>query len=378
MKKIVLITPFLQPYRLTFYEKLANDSSYEFTVFHGVKTIEDGRPGHTGKANFREQGFKEYKRLIGPYEFVYNKGMYAAIKEIDPDVIIMQTIAANLSLRRISKWAKKNDKKVIQWVCGWEPERVKGLFRRFKNLFVKPFLNKADFFLTYSTKASDYIKSFNIEDEIVETSYNGIEIDHMVDNESGILKEAGDIRKEYGLNGYTTFLYVGGFHKEKRLDLLVEAFSKLSEKYDYIKLLLIGDGPVRSEIEELIKNMGTDNIDYLGRIIEGVDGYFAASDCLVLPGVGGLALNQAMFWGKPCIVSEADGTEDDLVIEGYSGYRFNKDDLQSLTDAMERRINESDEQLSLLSRHASELIKNKSNVNNMVHVFSKHIDQMIS
>jgi len=288
----------------------------------------------------------------------------------------MQTIAANLSLRSIISWAKRNDKKAIQWVCGWEPERVKGLFIKFKNIFVKTFLDKTDYFLTYSTKASKYIQSFGINESIVETCYNGIEIDDMVKNEKEILAESLEIKKKLDLNGYVTFAYVGGFHKEKRIDLLIDAFVELRKKHDKIKLLLIGDGPTRPEIEEQIKSYSETNINYLGRIIDGVDAYFAASDCNVLPGVGGLSLNQAMYWKKLCVVSEADGTEDDIVIDGFSGYRFTKGDLNSLISAMERRINEAPEKLDEMSENARNLIVEKSNINNMVRLFAEGINKI--
>ncbi len=120
------------------------------------------------------------------------------------------------------------------------------------------------------------------------------------------------------------------------------------------------------------------NILFLGRIIDGVDPYFAACDCFVLPGTGGLALNQAMFWGKTCIVAKADGTEDDLVIEKVSGYRFDADDAGSLAAAMERRINESPENIRTFSENARQIIRDKSNVNNMVKIFSETISTQLS
>jgi glycosyltransferase involved in cell wall biosynthesis len=121
----------------------------------------------------------------------------------------------------------------------------------------------------------------------------------------------------------------------------------------------------------MIKELGDPNVIYLGRIIDGVDPYFAAADCFVLPGIGGLALNQAMFWRKTCIVSEADGTENDLVIESETGFRFEKDNLQSLTNAMERRFKSSPSEIEEMSAKSREFIETKSNVNSMVQVFSE-------
>ena len=43
------------------------------------------------------------------------------------------------------------------------------------------------------------------------------------------------------------------------------------------------------------------------------------SNIFVLPGTGGLAINEAMAYGLPVICSEADGTEKDLVIKVERG-----------------------------------------------------------
>ncbi len=57
MKKIALITPMLQPYRITFYEKLAfANPEYEFRIFHGVSSKESGRPNYQGETKFQNTG----------------------------------------------------------------------------------------------------------------------------------------------------------------------------------------------------------------------------------------------------------------------------------------------------------------------------------
>jgi glycosyltransferase involved in cell wall biosynthesis len=379
MTKIVLITPILQHYRLTFYEKLANSrDNYDLNVFFGYKKREDGRPSYDGETRFKSKGFREYKFRIHPFDIVYNWGMFSEIKKIDPDIVIMQGIAGDLTNRRIISWAKRNKKKIIIWACGWEPGRAKSVLLRFKNKLVSTFFNKAHYFLTYSTHASNYVMDKGISESLIETCYNGIEIDEMVKHSEDIITQSKVIRKELQLDGKITFLFVGGLIREKRPDLLVDAFEILRKKHNNIKLLIIGDGPLRGELDIQLKTYNDSNISYLGRIINDVDAYFAAADCFVLPGIGGLALNQAMFWKKTCIVSKADGTEDDLVIEGYSGYRFKEGDLDSIVSAMEKRIMESPENLEKMAEVSHNIITEKSNVNNMVSHFVNGIDKLIS
>jgi glycosyltransferase involved in cell wall biosynthesis len=378
-KQIVLITPMLQPYRISFYDKLAKalENKFDLIIYHGTNQNEDGRPAFSGVVPFKEKGFPLKLIEILSFKIRLNIGMFKTIKKQSPDIIIIQGITGNLSYRRIVSWAKKKKKKIIIWTSGWEPDRSKGLLLSFKNMLVTSFFKKADYFLTYSEYGSKYVLSMGIDKSIIETCYNGIETDDLFKNKKEIVRKSKEIRMEYNLEGHTSFLFVGGLIHEKKVDLLIDSFIELRKKYDKIKLIIIGEGPLKQMVKEKLKTNDDLNIIYLGRIIDGVDPYFAASDCFVLPGVGGLALNQAMFWGKTCIVSKADGTEDDLVIEGVTGYRFRENDLGNLVSTMDRRINEKKDKIDVMSENSRQLILNKSNVNNMVSVFSNAINRFL-
>ncbi len=378
MVKIVIITPLLQHYRLSFYEKLsAINKDYQLIVFYGINEKEDGKAGYEGETTFLSQGFRENKFRVLPFEIVYNPGMYKAFKENNPDIVIILASAGNITYHRIINWAKRKGKKVIIWTSGWDPGRAKGMLLSLKNKLVSSLFSKADFFLTYGTKASEYVELRGVDKSKIEICYNGIEIDEMIKNSSQIIKKSDELITNYGLENQITFLFVGGLIPEKKIDLLIYSFIELNKKYSNIKLLLIGDGPIRSNIEEILNKYRNPNILFLGRIINDVNAYFAASDCLILPGAGGLALNQAMFWRTPCIVSKADGTEDDLVIENITGYRFEENNKDSLISAMEKRINEKPKKINRLSENSHQKILNKSNVNNMVRIFSNSIENLL-
>ena len=370
----------LQPYRITFYDKLSKIllDRAEMMVFHGTKAKEDGRPSFKGETPFPERGFPARTINVLRLNMVVNDGMFNTMKSYDPDLVIMQGIGGDISLRRISKWVRQHHKKLVFWTCGWEPGRAKGTLLVLKNKLVSAFFKRADFHLTYSTTATKYVEGMGIDPADIRTCYNGIETDDLVANSPGILRKSVEIRHELELESFVTFLFVGGLIPEKKVDLLLEAFSALCKKYDRIKLIIIGDGPLRPMVEEKLGSLNDPNILFLGRIIDGVDPYFAACDCFVLPGTGGLALNQAMFWGKTCIVGKADGTEDDLVIEQVSGYRFEADDAGSLEAAMERRINENPENIRIFSENSRQIIRDKSNVNHMVKIFSETISTLLS
>lgn len=378
MKRVAIITPMLQPYRITFYEKLSDYSpEYQWKVFHGVAQMEDGRPSFKGETKFDEAGLTEKIRFIGPYKIVYNKGLFSEVKKFNPDLVILQAIGGDVASRRVISWARRNQKQVIMWTCGWEPGRAKGMLLALKNYFVSTFFRKAHIHLTYSTNAGKYAQSMGVAADQITTCYNGIELDEMFKMEQEVAEKSKLIIDKYDLDGKVTFLYVGGLIPEKKIDLLLDAFSDLGKKYHNISLLIIGDGPLKAHLLSRLSELEDDRIQYLGRIMDGVDPYFAAADCLVLPGAGGLALNQAMFWRTACIASIADGTEDDLVIDMKTGYRFKNDSLESLTDAMERRMLTNDSDHLLMGEEARKIIVERSNVNSMVEVFMEAVKKLL-
>jgi glycosyltransferase involved in cell wall biosynthesis len=232
--------------------------------------------------------------------------------------------------------------------------------------------------LLYSTKGMKYLESVGVSRENLEICFNGIETDEMFANETQISVEAEAIRARECQPGDYVFLYVGGLLKEKRIELLLDAFFSVQQAAPFAKLWIIGDGPDSAHIKAHAQNLKLDRVKFFGRIIEGVDSFFAAADVFVLPGIGGLAFNQAMYWRTPCIGTEADGTEDDLVIEGKTGFRFNQGDKESLQAVMLNATSLSTAQLAEMGVEARKVIVERSNVNQMVASFNRALDDLDS
>ena len=110
MVKIILITHFLQPYRLSFYKKLSEAGDWDFTVYHGIHIAEDGKAKHRGETGFDNVGFREHKYRIFPFDLVISKGMFAAVKKAEPDILIIMAATGNITYRRINSWARRQGK----------------------------------------------------------------------------------------------------------------------------------------------------------------------------------------------------------------------------------------------------------------------------
>jgi glycosyltransferase involved in cell wall biosynthesis len=131
---------------------------------------------------------------------------------------------------------------------------------------------------------------------------NGIDTDRFAfSNESRkIYREKLEIENELVIG------HVGRFEKVKNHKFLIDIFYAVLYKLPTAKLLLIGDGSLKKDIEKKVKNFGIEkNVIFVG-LTDEVEKYMCAMDVLVLPSLfEGLSIVgiEAQANGLPCVVS---------------------------------------------------------------------------
>ena len=119
----------------------------------------------------------------------------------------------------------------------------------------------------------------------------------------------GQIRKSIGISN-DRFLVgnIGRFSPVKNHSLMVKAFAELSKEKNNAHLLLIGDGELRSQIEEEINSLGIgDRVTILGAQ-NNVARFLKALDVFIFPSLYeglGIVLIEAQKMGVPCVISNA-------------------------------------------------------------------------
>lgn len=98
----------------------------------------------------------------------------------------------------------------------------------------------------------DTIKYLHVKTDKVSVLYNPYDIEDI--NKKAVINESNKLQE---LNGSKTFTFVstGRHSKQKAFWHLIKAFSLLSKEYENIKLVLIGDGNYRQNIEKLINDL---------------------------------------------------------------------------------------------------------------------------
>jgi glycosyltransferase involved in cell wall biosynthesis len=172
--------------------------------------------------------------------------------------------------------------------------------------------------------------------------------------------------------GKATVLFVGRLQFRKRVDLLLEACAALPHELQP-HVVVIGEGPAREEYEILSQQIYP-NAKFVGaKHGAELEPYFAKADLFVLPGTGGLAIQQAMAHGLPIIVAHGDGTQDDLV-RSENGWQVPPDDLHALTNILQQALTDP-AQLRRMGDASYRIVAEEINVDKMVEVFIRALNE---
>lgn len=153
------------------------------------------------------------------------------------------------------------------------------------------------------------------EDGLVEdgVSYvrNGVDVERFA-FDRGIRNR---VREEHGWDDDFLIATTGRMHKQKNPFFLIDVFECIRRKRPSSRLLYMGDGPLREEVERYIAEKGLEgSVELLGSV-ENVEDYLSAADIFLLPSLyEGLpfAAVEAQASGLPCILS--DGVSDEAVL----------------------------------------------------------------
>ncbi len=138
-------------------------------------------------------------------------------------------------------------------------------------------------------------------------------------------------KKMYAPNGERLLIHVSNFRKVKRVEDVLRIFDVVRKKMP-AKLILVGDGPERGNIEKLCRELNTcEDIKSLGKIVNP-EQVLSIADLFLLPSETesfGLAALEAMASKVPVISTNSGGLSE-VNKNGFSGYMSNVGDIEDM------------------------------------------------
>jgi len=252
----------------------------------------------------------------------YQQGVARKILEMRPAIVVTMCHSGTLSEWQIVRLKKKFNFKLVAWQCGYEfnPGRL-------KNWILNRFIPHFDHHLAYHTNARQYAISHGARPDQVTVMHNTINEDLIKRMPKAEARQLL-LQRHPEIGSRKILLFVGAVLAEKRIEVILGALDRL-HRQDVV-FVLVGDGDHLPVIKEACA--GRPDVLLTGSIIEGVGPYFDAAEVYLLPGTGGLGINEAMAHCLPIIAGFADGSADDLVVDGENGYRLRDGTVEEMAD----------------------------------------------
>ena len=312
----------LPNYRVPFFDSLAQRCRGGLALFSGEPLPRESIPvGDRPQVARYSSGRNEHSFYPGhPLYACKQPQLQSWLKSVNPDTLIVEANPRYLTNLHAIDWMRKKRKAVLGWGLGIPEERsfwalVRGRLRA-------RMLKKLNGIIAYSNQgAAEYARTGLLPPGSIFVAANAVSPPPA---QPAATPGAGD--------GPLKLLFVGRLQKRKRLDLLLVASLALPERLKPV-VTIVGDGPDRKYFESLARDLPLE-VTFTGSL-EGdpLARRFRDADLFVLPGTGGLAVQEAMSYGLPVIVAEGDGTQRDLV-RPENGWLVAPGDLHALETAL--------------------------------------------
>jgi glycosyltransferase involved in cell wall biosynthesis len=270
-----------------------------------------------------------------------------------PHVLVLAGYS-DAPMRAAARWARSTGIPVVMMGCSTEEDHQRRWWREeLKRLWLRRYVHAA---LVAGRASRRYWIKLGIPEKLIWDGYDVVDNDYFA-SRTAELRAA--LEQTHPPAPY--FLYVGRFAPEKNLPVLLRAYQRYRERHpDGWRLVMVGDGPQRAELQSLAAECGLADIVWPGfKHFDELPHFYAFAGCLVLPSVmepWGLVVNEAMACGLPVLVSRKCGCAADLVVEGANGYTFDPADIDALADRLAMIAATSPERRSQMMRHSSEII----------------------
>jgi 1,2-diacylglycerol 3-alpha-glucosyltransferase len=218
--------------------------------------------------------------------------------------------------------------------------------------YLPSFCRACDLVITPSPGMRDVLNRFGVNSPI-DVVPNGVDLAPFTDPIKIEDPEHYGLRKDD-----VVLIYTGRLGPEKNLIFLLRAFNGAAQAFDNVKLLLVGDGPERDNLEDRVNHMGIQNrVIFTGMVpYQSLPGYLALADAFVtasITEVHPLSVIEAMAVGLPVLGIQSPGVGD-TIENGKTGFIVPEEDLAAFTAKMVRLITQSDERQAMGERARKE------------------------
>lgn len=349
----------LPAYRVPFFDTLAQVFPQGVSVFAGQPRPEEMID--CGKQPEIAEFYPAENRHIlrGLFYVCVQTNILEWLESWQPDVLVTATNPREIRNMAAIRWMHARQRPVIGWglgapTAGTQQQKVRDFVFNDHRL-------DFDALIAYSQQGAEEYARLGFSDKRIFVAPNAVTPRPV---------HAAPERPAEFVGGRPVILFVGRLQARKRVDALMRACAALPQR-EQPDLWVVGDGPERTALESLAAEVFP-RAHFYGAV-HGSDlaPLFSRADLFVLPGTGGLAVQEAMSYALPVVVAEADGTQSNLV-RPENGWVIPAGDDNALRIALQTALKEPP-RLREMGRESFRIVSEEINLEAMAAVFARAV-----
>jgi glycosyltransferase involved in cell wall biosynthesis len=349
----------LPEYRAQFFDALAEVCPKGLHVFAGKAHEQEAITSEHDLKLARFTQANNLNLLGGGFYTCVQTNFMQWLEECQPEALIVEANPRYLITPQAIRWMHARRRPVIGWGLGARQGRGLQDALRYR------FLQSLDAIIAYSEAGAEQYRTQGCKIKRIFVAPNAA---------TRKPEQPAIDRPVRYRDSQPNVLYVGRLQKRKKLDLLLQACSHLPESLKP-HLVIVGDGPEYEPLRQLAAQVYP-RAEFAGAKHGGeLEPYYAAADLFVLPGTGGLAVQQAMAHTLPVLVGEADGTQAELV-RTENGWLVEKMSVETLTNALTTALLDV-KRLRQMGLASYRIVAEEINLERMVDVFTEAVNSVI-
>ena len=304
----------------------------------------------------------EMKKLYG-YRLtkVYSSEMYNIVRDFNPDVMHNQTdstisVFAKICSRQLNcpivyTYHTSLEDYTYYVTHGFLDRAAKMIIRKYSNVIAK----MSTEYITPSIKTKEFMR-FTGNDIYINVIPTGFDFS-LFKKDKIDPERVKEFKEKRGITDKTKiFLILGRIAKEKSMDISIKCFANYHFAHKEVdkRLLIVGNGPQRMELEELVKELKIEDVsEFIGAVPSSeVPFYYNIADIYTSASVTetqGLTFMEAMVSGA-IVIARYDDNLSETIIDGKTGFFFTSEDV--FTKKVEKIFEMDEEKLNKIKENA--------------------------